>query len=328
MDNHASKKGIAGYWLVTMFVAISFAIVFITGGILYFLQAPASLDSFERTAQNWEKRVVKVEAGSEVSTGFIMQSKNYDGKDYVYIVTSYHGVDSDPTNVKIVFAGDRYNAENLSWNPLIDVAVFRIESNAKFTMPEIAKEQLATEVMALGYATGMTFCAEMGVVNSVDYVDNNGSLYPLLCYDVSSYVKGGMSGCPILTKEGKILGMGVRTRVDNVEGEEIHFSSDNYVVPFSIILAEYDLAINHKPAPYTNYTITKNSTSVTFAFDDKTVVYDGMHITLDGAEILKVNGKNVENVVDFIAKVSMYENRNDGKVTVTTKNGEVLIKVA
>jgi S1-C subfamily serine protease len=327
MDNNVSKKGIAGYWLVTMFVAISFAIVFITSGLLYFLQAPAQFDSFERTAKTWTDRVVKVTAGGEVSTGFVMESEDVGGENYVYVVTSYHGVDTAISSVKITLDGESYDAENLSWNENIDLAIFKVKSKTKYVLPSAFEQNVGVEVMALGYAEGITLCAETGVVNSVDYLDDNASLYPLLCYDVSAYVRGGMSGCPILTKGGKIVGMGVRTKVDNVEGEEIHFSSDNYVVPISVILAEYDRALNHKTAPKTQFALVKGVGVIEFVFENATVTYDGISLKIGDDKVVSVNGQKIESAVDFLAKMLSYENRAGNSVKVKTESEEILVKV-
>lgn len=329
MDNNAHKKGIAGYWLVTMFVAISFAIVFITAGILYFLEAPASLVSFERTAKNWEDRVVKVQAGSELSTGFIMESEKINGDNYVYVITSYHGVDTAIDSVSITVDGEVYSAENLSWNELIDMAVFKFKCDARYSLVGGFNENVGVEVMALGYASGKNYCAEEGIVNSLNYLDVSKGLSPLLCYDVSAYVRQGMSGCPILTIDGDLVGMGVRTKVDNIDGEEIHFSSDNYVVPYSVLLAEYDRAKNHKTAKAAQYTLSEDNASVEIAFDNYTVVYDGTKLSLNGEKIVKVAGKSVSGAVDFIAKISLYSNRNaDGEVVVVTSGGSYNVKVA
>ncbi len=328
MNHDVNKKGTAGYWMVMMFVAISFVIVFMTSILLYFLEPPAVLGTFEKVEHEWNHRIVKVKTGSEVSTGFIMESR-HDNGDKVYIATSYHGVDSDINNVNIEYRGVNYKAENLSWNEYIDLAIFSINCNAEYIMPHIANGSEATDVMALGYAEGFTYTAEVGIVNSMVYLDEGASLTPLLCYDVSAYVKSGMSGCPILTKNGHVLGMGVRTKVDNIQGEEIHFSSDNYVVPFQIMLAEYNRAVYHSSAKKTHYNLSKGNGLITIEFNNAVVVYDGNTLKIGEDKIVKVNGKDVCGIVDFIAKMSTYENRDSsGKhVNVNTDNGNVLVKV-
>ncbi|MBE5732484.1 MAG: trypsin-like peptidase domain-containing protein [Clostridiales bacterium] len=328
INDNAHKKGIAGYWLVMMFVAISFFIVLSTSVLLYFLQPPPAFGTFERVELDWQDRVVKVKVGSEISTGFVMESRHDDG-DKTYIVTSYHGVASNMGNVKISFKGETYSAQNLAWNEYVDVAVFSIDCDTSYKMPAVADVSVAMDVMALGYAEGFTYTAETGFVNSVDYLDENAKLNSLLCYDVSSYVREGMSGCPILTEDGEVLGMGVRTKVDNIAGEEVHFSSDNYVVPFSIILAEYDRAINHASAKKTAYTLTKENASIKISFNDVDVIYDGDSLKIGEDKIVKVNGKNVDGIVDFIAKMSKYENRDSSRknVIVTTTKQDVKVTV-
>jgi S1-C subfamily serine protease len=327
IKDNTHKKGVAGYWLVMMFVAISFFIVLSTSVLLYFLQPPPVFGSFERVELSWKDRVVKVQAGNAISTGFIMESRVDDDK--TYIVTSYHGVNSAINNVKISFKGETYSAENLSWNEYIDVAVFSIKCATSYDMPTIANAKVAKDVMALGYAEGFTYTAEKGIVNSVNYLDENSSLGSLLCYDVSAYVRGGMSGCPILTNNGEVLGMGVRTKVDNIAGEEIHFSSDNYVVPFSIILAEYDRAINHNSAKKTSYVLAKENNAIKISFSDVDVIYDGESLKIGDEKIVKVDGKSVCDIVDFIAKMSKYESRDASgkKVVVTTTKQDVEVRV-
>ncbi|MBO5224110.1 MAG: trypsin-like peptidase domain-containing protein [Clostridia bacterium] len=332
MDNNTQKKGIAGYWLVTMFVAISFAIVFITAGILYFLQAPAQLESFEYTANVWTDRVVKVEAGTERSTGFVIEAKRENGVGYAYVVTTYHGVDDALESVKIRLNGELLSAENLRYNVYTDIAVFRVRCDVNYPLISAADVNIATEVMALGYPSGGPINAEMGVVNRTIHLDEHSTLAPLLCYDVSAYVQGGMSGCPIFTLDGKLVGMGARTRIDNIDGEQVHFSSDNYVVPASIIFAEYDLAKNHRSAKYINYYLSEKDGAIIADFLESKIKYDGK-LTIDGKEIVKVKNTPVRDMIDFIASVITYSNCREvnGRyyVDVVTKDGETIsIKVA
>jgi hypothetical protein len=320
----SKKKGVAGYWLVMFFVLISFAIVFVTGGILRFIQMPYGLHSFERTAKNWETRIVKVECGEELSTGFIMETMQDDGENYAYIITSYHGVDNG-NDVKVFINGINYTANKLSWNEYIDIAVLEVNCDITFAKAESAKINLAEEVIAIGYPGNGSITAEKGIINATTCLDVNSSLYPLLCYDVSAYVQAGMSGCPILSKDGKLIGVGVRTKKGTVGEEEVVFSSDNYVVPYSVMMAEYDRARYHRTAKKTHYELSESNGVITALFaDGKQVCYDGK-LTINGQEIAKVQNVKVKNIIDFIAQVSVYGNRNGANnayTDITLKSGE------
>lgn len=329
--DNLNKKGIAGYWLVTLFVIISFAIVFITGGLLYFMQAPYATNSFERVANEWEKRVVKIECQGEFSTGFIVETDVENGENYAYIMTSQHGVESNLGAVYAKINGQNILAENLSENELIDIAVFKVKCDASFSFAKPAGVKIAQEVIAIGYPDGEFINVEKGIINSTAHVDvnNDGAL---LCYDVSSYVRKGMSGCPILTQDGKIVGVGVRCKKGTVGEQEVVFSSDNYVVPYEIALAEYDRARNYPSSDELYYQLSQTQDGIQVAFTDGKIVSFDEFVAIDNKEIVKVQNSSVNGIVDFIAKISLYENRREisGKyyVCVTTKdNQEILIQV-
>ena len=324
---NANKKGIASYWLVIMFVAISFGIVFITAGILYYLEPPVLVPTFEETAKDWENRIVKVVCEDEQSSGFIVESKWEDGENYLYIATTAHGVDHAPTNAKIYIAGEEYEAENLSVNSTIDIAIFKVECAGVYFYPTVAQPQIASEVMALGYPQNEEASAEIGYFNKSAYVDKN-SASSLLCYEVSAYLQSGMSGCPILTVEGDLVGIGARTKIVNVDGQEGVFASDNYVVPAKILFAEYNRAVYHNTKQSAYYEAEMEDGKIVITVDDKKVVFENGVVTIDGKTVKKVAGKVVANVIDFVEQISYYDNRNsDGEVKVQLEDGEILLSV-
>ena len=322
------KKGIASYWLVAMFMAISFGIAFITSGILFFLQAPALEPTFEKTAKKWEDRIVKIECSDAQSTGFIMESKKVDGKNYLYIVTTEHGVRYSSYFATANIDGNYYSLEPLSLNADIDVAIFRFEYEGNYTLPTVDNVSVAEEVMAIGFPRNESLTTEVGYVNKTAYVDENSSLSALLCYDVSAYVQSGMSGCPILSKDGKLIGIGARTKVGNISGEQVIFSSDNYIVPAKILFAEYDRVTNHKTKPSAKYSVSLENGSIVVSVADKKAVFQNDTLTIDGKKVEKVANKNVENVIDFVEQISYYENRNsNGEVKVQLEDGELYLRV-
>jgi hypothetical protein len=92
-------------------------------------------------------------------TGFPQE----DGENNLYIITTAHGVDHSPTSAKIHIDGEEYEAENLSVNSTIDMAVYKVEREGTYYYPAVASAGIATQVMALGYPQNEEMSAEIGV---------------------------------------------------------------------------------------------------------------------------------------------------------------------
>lgn len=327
-NNSLEKKGIASYGLVIVFILASFFIVLATKGVFTFLIPPSPTPDFEVVASSWESRVVKVVCDGEQSTGFIAESKKEGNDNYLYIITSAHGVDQNPNSAIFTIGKKEYESENLSVNSNIDVAVFKVKCAGRYSLPATVAPAIAKQVMALGYEANEEITAEIGYVNKEVFVDQNSSLSSLLCYDISAFVNGGMSGCPILTANGEFLGMGVRTKVTTQNGQQVTYSADNYVVPAPIIFAEYDRAVEHNSKTASEYTVQMVNGAIVVNVDNKQVVYQNGVVAIDDKKVEKVANKTINNIVDFVEQISYYSNRNeDGEVRVKLEDEEILVKV-
>lgn len=327
-NNSLEKKGIASYGLVILFVLASFFIVLATKGIFALILPSSPSASFEGVASSWESRIVKVECDGEQSTGFIAESKIEDGDNYLYIITSAHGVDQNPTSAIFTIGGEEYESENLSVNSNIDVAVFKVQRAGRYSLPNICAPAIAKQVMALGYESNEDVTAQIGFINKEVFVDEHSSLSSLLCYDISAFVNGGMSGCPILSIDGEFLGIGVRTKVTTQNGQQVTYSADNYVVPAPIIFAEYDRAVDHNSKSASEYTVEMENGTIIVNVDNIQAVYQNGQVTINNKKVEKVANKTIKNIVDFVEQISYYSNRNAmGELKIQLSDEEILVKV-
>jgi S1-C subfamily serine protease len=153
------------------------------------------------------------------------------------ILTSLHVVD-DATSIRVTFAdGTRSEADIVSEDPSIDIAVLRASTPPAEIAPAILGDpggvREGSEAYAMGSPFGLTNSVSAGVISGLDRTfrldDTNTILHGLIQIDAA--VNPGISGGPLLNREGHVIG--ILTALLNPTGDEV-FVGVGLAVPINV----------------------------------------------------------------------------------------------
>jgi S1-C subfamily serine protease len=153
------------------------------------------------------------------------------------ILTSLHVV-ADAADIRLTFAdGTRSNAEIVSSQPEIDIAVLRAtEPPAELvaaTLGDPNGVREGSEAYAMGSPFGLASSLSVGVISGVDRTfileDTNTVLRGLIQIDAA--VNPGNSGGPLLNREGHVIG--IVTALLNPTGDDV-FVGIGLAVPIDV----------------------------------------------------------------------------------------------
>ncbi len=171
--------------------------------------------------------VIQNEAGASQGTGFIVSKDNAT----YYVLTAGHVVrDRQPPNSRLrvrTDTGEIIEAEPVPL-PGVDLALLQFISNRQYPVVKIANNtndiQPATSIFVLGFpATGSSSRVSRdpqilgGNISSRQPSTSGGS--PVIFHTAPTV--GGMSGSPVLTAGGEVIGIHIGQTVQNVFGEAI-----------------------------------------------------------------------------------------------------------
>ena len=164
------------------------------------LKVPASAAELVAWA---EDSIVRVEAGRSQGSGFVFAVSG----DTAFVVTNNHVVDEQPGQIDVYVRGAYYKGTLLGYDdaPYVDVAVVSICCNAQFhALPweEGGEASPGDRVVALGQPR------EVAVSTTGKVLPHN-SYEPLTLVIHDAPLQEGSSGGPILTMDGKVLGVNV-----------------------------------------------------------------------------------------------------------------------
>lgn len=170
---------------------------------------------FTKIIDDKKSSIVSVIGNGNVSTGFIYKQ---DGND-IYILCSYHGI-ADSMGISVYFAsGYNTNAELVGSDIYLDLAVLKIESPYDVDTLILADSSDLNSgefVISIGTPVSLEYSQsiELGMVSSqirtiensitVEDVTNN---YYLDVIQLSSNLKPGYSGSPVINMNGDVIGM-------------------------------------------------------------------------------------------------------------------------
>lgn len=143
--------------------------------------------------------VVSIATDEGIGSGAIIDSEGF-------IVTNYHVVEDANYMRVLTYSGKAYNAILIGYEPIIDVAVLKIEEEGLSELEYDDSDDLRVgeKVIALGNPAGLSFTVTEGIVSSVHRVGaNNLKIY--IQTDVS--INPGNSGGPLVNTKGKIIGI-------------------------------------------------------------------------------------------------------------------------
>ena len=153
------------------------------------------------------------------------------------ILTSLHVV-ADASDIRLTFAdGTRSNAEIVSSQPEIDIAVLRATQPPAEVVPATLGDpngvREGSEAYAMGSPFGLASSMSVGVISGVDRTfileDSNTVLRGLIQIDAA--VNPGNSGGPLLNREGHVIG--IVTALLNPTGDDV-FVGIGLAVPINV----------------------------------------------------------------------------------------------
>ncbi len=153
------------------------------------------------------------------------------------ILTSWHVV-ADASDIRLTFAdGTRSNAEIVSSQPGIDIAVLRATRPPAEVVPATLGDpngvREGSEAYALGSPFGLASSISVGVISGVDRTfvleDTDTVLRGLIQVDAA--VNPGNSGGPLLNREGHVIG--IVTALLNPTGDDV-FVGIGLAVPIDV----------------------------------------------------------------------------------------------
>lgn len=159
--------------------------------------------------------IVSINANGVISTGFVYKQEG----DNVYILTSYHGV-ADASSYYVYFANNySCNAELIGKNIYTDIAVLKVTSPYEIQALSLADSSFIKSgefVISIGTPFSLEYDAsvELGMIsNPSRTIENSVTVndetieYNLDVIQLSSNLKPGYSGSPILNMNGEVIGM-------------------------------------------------------------------------------------------------------------------------
>lgn len=208
---------------------------------------------FTSIVEEHSTSIVSVNANGNISSGFVYKQ---DG-DIVYILTSYHGV-ADATSYYVYFANSySCNAELVGKNIYADLAVLKITSPYEIqalNLADCSGLKSGEFVISIGTPVSLEYDAsvELGMIsnpfrtieNSIT-VDEETIEYNLDVIQLSSNLKPGYSGSPVLNMNGEVIGMTTMS-LDNslnfaIRSNEIEIIADKLINNEQVI--KYQLGI-------------------------------------------------------------------------------------
>ncbi len=153
------------------------------------------------------------------------------------ILTSLHVVD-DATEIQVTFAdGTRSDADIVSEDPAIDIAVLRASTPPTEVAPAILGDpngvRQGSEAYAMGSPFGLTSSMSAGVISGLDRTFRLEDTHTILrgLIQVDAAINPGNSGGPLLDREGHVIG--ILTALLNPTGDEV-FVGVGLAVPINV----------------------------------------------------------------------------------------------
>lgn len=126
--------------------------------------------------------------------------------DAGFIVTNYHVVSGKKVIRALTYSGYTYDAKLIGYEPVIDVAVIKIEGKDFGSLKFGNSEELliGERVVALGSPAGLSFSATEGIISAVN---RKGSINIPIYIQHDVPINAGNSGGPLINSEGRIIGI-------------------------------------------------------------------------------------------------------------------------
>lgn len=161
------------------------------------LRAQTSAD-FSGIIEDAVKSVITVRTNVGQGTGFIITDKGY-------FVTNAHVLSGANTVQAITYEQGSLPAEFIGFDSELDIALLKINGDFKELKLENSNNaQIGEKVIAIGNPLGLQFSVSEGIISAVERPGPNG----IEAYiQTDAALNPGNSGGPLITKEGKVIGI-------------------------------------------------------------------------------------------------------------------------
>lgn len=263
--------------------------------------------------------IVSISANSNVSTGFIYKQEG----DTVYVLTCYHGI-ADVNSVYVCFeSGFNINANVVGKNIYADLAVLSVNIPYDVEPLELGDASLVHSgefIISIGTPTSLEYSnsVELGMIsNNIRTIENNilvgeeNIIYYLDVLQLSSNLKPGYSGSPVLNMNGDVIGMTTMSLDDRfnfaITANEIKIIADKIISNEQV--KKYQLGIKGSyinEMPLFERTNLNLPVDVTYGLYVNKLMDNSIALTAgvkNSDIILTINGIKLNNINDYLAVV-------------------------
>ncbi len=296
----------------------------------------------ERVRDFWTRNVFSVPRGS--GSGFIWDASGH-------VVTNYHVIQGASEATVRLADGSDYKSVLVGASPEHDIAVLRIQSGVKKIAPvplgTSGDLKVGQRVFAIGNPFGLDWTLTRGIVSALDRSlsgdDGNSTIEHLIQTDAA--INPGNSGGPLLDSAGRLIGMNTAIYSPSGANAGIGFAvpvdTINRVVPELIRSGQY-------VRPTLGLQLDEDTNrQLQRAFDTNGIVILGVKpgspaasaglqgVTptrgggvLIGDVITALDGKPVDNVGQFFARLDDYAGGGKLRLTISRKGRSQDVTVA
>lgn len=292
---------------------------------------------FTKIIDEKKSSIVAISANGNVSSGFVYKQ---DGET-IYIITSYHGV-ADANSVYVCLEnGSNINAELVGKNEYADIAVVSIRVPYDIEPFKLADADIVNSgefVISIGTPVSLEYSnsVEIGMISdNIRTIENDITVkdekivYYLDVLQLSSNLKPGYSGSPIINMNGEVVGVTTMSLDDRfnfaITANEAKIIADKLIAGDAIKKYQLGIKGNYiKDMPQYEKTNLNLPVDITYGLYVNKLM-DGSIATVGGVKsndvILEINGTKLSSINDYL-KVVYTE--TDSLEFVVYRNGETI----
>jgi len=279
---------------------------------------------FTKIVDEYKGSVVSINANGSISTGFIYKQ---DGSK-TYIISAYHGV-ADATSYLVSFeSGYTINATLIGKNIYADIAILQVDIPYEvkpINLGDVTSLNAGEFVISIGTPISLEYSGsvELGMISSnLRTIENNITVaekdinYYLDVIQLSSNLKPGYSGSPIINMNGDVVGMVTMCVNDNfnfaITANEIKIIANKIIMDSE--LKKYQLGMK---CSYISSLPLYERTNLNLPIDINYGLYvnklmDNSLALLAGVKtgdvILSINDIKINDINDYLSVVYDYSN--------------------
>ena len=303
-------------------------------------QSVVFISTKQQVRDIWTRNIFSVPRGT--GSGFVWD-------DGGHIITNYHVVEGASEAIVKLEDGRDYQAKLVGVSPAHDIAVLRVDIDAKTPLPisigESSTLRVGQSVLAIGNPFGLDWTLTTGVVSALDRSlsgDDGQSIEHLIQTDAA--INPGNSGGPLLDSAGRLIGMNTAiyspSGVSAGIGFAVPIDTINRVVPQIIRYRKYspptigvvtDQAINQKLTASMGIEgvailrVQPGSSAQRAGLLEARIRKDG--IIVPGDIIIAIDGKPVSSVGRFLALIDDYRAGQTVHLLILRHGNEIKIPV-